>query len=44
MIPWSRLRVFEHGAFTLVAGEYGVGVGQSSADLSYQTDVRAAAT
>ncbi len=43
-IPWSRLRVFEHGAFTLVAGEYGVGVGQSSADLSYQTDVRAAAT
>jgi len=40
VIPWSELQVYEHGAFTLAAGNYGIGIGQSSADLIYQSDVR----
>jgi beta-glucosidase len=39
-IPWSELQVFEHGRFTLLAGEYGIGVGQSSADIQYESNVR----
>jgi beta-glucosidase len=42
-IPWSQLQVFEHGAFTLVAGDYGIGIGQSSADIQYLSNVRTAA-
>jgi len=40
VIPWSELQVYEHGAFTLAAENYGIGIGQSSADLIYQSDVR----
>jgi beta-glucosidase len=39
-IPWSELDIFKHGEFTLLAGEYGIGVGQSSADIDFQTNVR----
>jgi beta-glucosidase len=39
VVPWSALQVFRHGAFTMVAGQYGIGVGQSSADLVYQSNV-----
>jgi beta-glucosidase len=42
-IPWSELEVFEHGAFTLVAGDYGIGVGQSSANIQFESDVRTTA-
>ena len=42
-IPWSQLQVFQHGAFTLVAGDYGIGIGQSSADIQYQSNVHATA-
>jgi beta-glucosidase len=38
-IPWSQLRVFEHGAFAVVPGEYGIGIGQSSADIQYESNV-----
>jgi len=40
VIPWSELQVYEHGAFTLATGNYGIGIGQSSADLIYRSDVR----
>jgi Fibronectin type III-like domain len=39
LIPWAQLRVFRHGGFTLVPGDYGIGIGQSSADIRYQSDV-----
>ena len=41
--PWSQLQVFEHGAFTLVAGDYGIGIGQSSADIEYESNVHTTA-
>ncbi len=43
VIPWPQLQVFEHGAFALVAGQYGIGVGSSSADIQYQSYVRTTA-
>jgi hypothetical protein len=42
-IPWSQLQVFRHGAFTLMAGDYGIGIGQSSADIQYQSNVHTTA-
>lgn len=42
-IPWSRIKVYEHGAFTLVPGTYGIGVGQSSADIQFESNVRTTA-
>jgi beta-glucosidase len=40
IVPWSQLKVYEHGAFTLLAGDYGVGVGQSSADIQFESNIR----
>jgi beta-glucosidase len=39
VVPWSQLRVFVHGTFTLVPGDYGIGIGQSSTDIQYQSNV-----
>jgi hypothetical protein len=30
------MKVFEHGVFTLVPGDYDIGIGSSSADIQYQ--------
>jgi len=43
VIPWAEMRVYEHGRFTLLAGTYGIGVGQSSADITFQLTVRTTA-
>jgi beta-glucosidase len=40
IIPWLQLKVYEHGALRLLSGDYGIGVGQSSADIQYESTIR----
>jgi hypothetical protein len=34
-IPWSGFQIYRNGSFTTVQGQYGVDIGESSANLAF---------